>query len=50
MLPDDWDDICAREGLVAGSVWVKLLRDARPAAPATTDLRVAEVGAADAHA
>lgn len=50
VLPEDWDDICAREGLVAGSVWLKLLRDAGPAAPARTDLRVAEVGADDARA
>jgi GNAT superfamily N-acetyltransferase len=50
VLPGDWDDICAREGIVTGSAWVKLLRDAGPAAPATTDLRVAEVGPSEARA
>ncbi|MEU1620800.1 GNAT family N-acetyltransferase [Streptomyces sp. NPDC005722] len=24
-LPEDWDDICAREGITAGSSWVKLV-------------------------
>jgi GNAT superfamily N-acetyltransferase len=47
-LPADWEDVCAREGLVRGSTWVKLLRDASPAAPAQTDLRVGLVGSDDA--
>lgn len=48
--PDDWDDVCARHGLVAGQTWVKLLRPADlDAEPATTDLRVGPTGPADAH-
>ena len=52
-LPDDWDDVCARHGIVAGSVWAKLLRPAAtPPTPSTTDLRVGRIGAegADAYA
>ena len=50
-LPDDWDEICARHGIAAGSTWVKLLRSADlPATPARTDLRVEVVGADAAEA
>jgi hypothetical protein len=49
VLPEDWGDICAREGLVAGSVWVKLLRDVGDPPPPTSGLRVADVGEADAR-
>jgi GNAT superfamily N-acetyltransferase len=48
--PEDWDDVCARHGLVAGQTWVKLLRPADlDAEPASTDLRVGPAGPADAH-
>ena len=48
VLPEDWDDICGRHGIVAGSVWAKLLRPAgREISAATTDLRVDRVGPAD---
>lgn len=41
VLPEGWDEICARHGLEAGSVWAKLLRPAAsPAKESTTDLRV----------
>lgn len=39
-LPADWDNICARHGLVADNAWVKLLRPPETAAPSTTDFRV----------
>ncbi len=49
-LPEDWDDVCDRHGLVAGQTWVKLLRPADlDAAPAHTDLRIGPAGPADAH-
>ena len=48
--PEDWDDVCARHGLVAGQTWVKLLRPADlDAEPASTDLRVGPAGPPDAH-
>lgn len=51
VLPDDWDDVCARHGVVAGDVWAKLLRPAgAPTASSSTDLRVGLVGAADSDA
>lgn len=43
-LPEDWDDICGRHGIVAGSVWAKLLRPAgKEIGPATTNLRIGRV-------
>lgn len=42
-LPPDWPTICAELGLEDAGTWVKLVRDASPAPPATTDLRVAPV-------
>ncbi|GAB3049741.1 hypothetical protein GCM10027053_05670 [Intrasporangium mesophilum] len=40
-LPADWDETCARHGIAAGNVWVKLLRPAEPALPeGQTDLHV----------
>jgi len=51
VLPDDWDDICARHGIVPGSVWAKLLRHAGvPVAPASTDLRVDRLRPGDVDA
>jgi hypothetical protein len=51
VLPADWDDICARHGIVPGSVWAKLLRPAGvPVAPANTDLRVDRVRPGDVDA
>ncbi len=48
-LPEDWADVCARLGIVAGSSWVKLLRPAAlDPAPSETDLRVDRVGPRDA--
>jgi len=48
-MPDDWEDVCGRHGLVAGSTLVKLLRPADlDPEPATTDLRVGPAGPADA--
>ncbi len=50
-LPEDWEDICGRHGLVRGSTWVKLLRPAALGAPpASTDLRVGPAGPADSDA
>jgi hypothetical protein len=50
-LPEDWADVCARWGIVASSVWVKLLRPAGlDAAPAATDLEVGEAGPEHADA
>ena len=50
-LPEDWEDICGRHGLVRGSTWVKLLRPAALGAPpASTDQRVGPVGPADSDA
>lgn len=49
LLPEDWEEVCGRLGIVAGSTWVKLLRPASvPAAEAGTDLRVGRVGPQDA--
>lgn len=51
VLPDGWDDVCARHGIVGGSVWAKLLRPAgAPVAPAATDLRIGTIGHDDADA
>ena len=50
-LPDDWDDVCARHGIVGGSVWSKLLRPAAaPTTPSSTDLRVGTIVPEDADA
>lgn len=50
-LPDDWDDVCARHGIVGGAVWAKLLRPAGAAVSAArTDLRIATIGSDDADA
>jgi hypothetical protein len=49
-LPQDWGDLCAARGIVAGSSWVKLVRDASPAPGTTTDLRVGPVTREDARA
>lgn len=51
VLPENWEDVCGRLGIVAGSVWVKLLRPTRLDPPeASSDLRVGEVGPEDAEA
>jgi hypothetical protein len=42
-LPPDWTDICTEFGLEDRNAWVKLVRDASPAPPASTDLRVGPV-------
>ncbi|MGW3890057.1 GNAT family N-acetyltransferase [Micromonospora chokoriensis] len=42
-LPADWDEICARENLTAGSVWVKLAGEIDALKPGGTDLRVGPV-------
>ncbi len=50
-LPQDWDDVCGRLGIVAASTWVKLLRPVSPpAAEPSTDLRVGPAGPQDADA
>jgi GNAT superfamily N-acetyltransferase len=49
VLPADWDAICAKEGLTAGSTWVKLARAAGPVPTPETALRVAEIGPAEAE-
>lgn len=50
-LPEDWDDICARHGILGESTWAKLLRPAAtPATPARTDLRIGRVETRDADA
>ncbi|GAB3871177.1 GNAT family N-acetyltransferase family protein [Terrabacter terrigena] len=47
-LPEDWDDICGRHGIVGGTVWAKLLRSAGPEIrPTTTELRVGRIGPGD---
>jgi GNAT superfamily N-acetyltransferase len=49
VLPADWDQICAKEGITAGSTWVKLARPAGPVATPETALRVAEIEVSDAE-
>ena len=48
VLPADWADICAREGIVADSTWTKLLRPPTPPSPAHSDLRIAPVDDSEA--
>ena len=49
VIPDDWEEIRARHGLMAGALWVKLLRPAAvPATPSVTDLRVGPLPAEEA--
>ncbi|WUR56994.1 hypothetical protein OHS32_17550 [Micromonospora chokoriensis] len=42
-LPADWDEICARENITAGGVWVKLAGEIDALKPGGTDLRVGPV-------
>lgn len=42
-LPSDWDEICARESITAGGVWVKLAGEIDALKPGGTDLRVGPV-------
>ncbi|MGQ5262647.1 GNAT family N-acetyltransferase [Micromonospora sp. ZYX-F-536] len=44
-LPADWDAICARENITAGSTWVKLAAEIDALRPGRTDLRVGPVTA-----
>jgi GNAT superfamily N-acetyltransferase len=47
-LPADWAEICARHGLVAGSFWHKLVREADDDVPAPgSSLRIGPVPVAD---
>ena len=47
-LPPDWAEICARHGVVAGSFWHKLVRDAEVEVPEpASSLRIAPVPVAD---
>lgn len=48
LLPEDWDEICARQRLSPGASWYKLSRDARPAGPLPAGPEVTPVGPADA--
>jgi GNAT superfamily N-acetyltransferase len=55
VLPADWDEICAKEKITAGSAWVKLVSDVETAlarieehAPLAPSLRVGPVTTADA--
>ena len=51
VLPEDWEEICARHGIVAGGTWVKLLRaTALEPAQASSSLRVEPLGPRDAAA
>ncbi|HET7723921.1 MAG TPA: GNAT family N-acetyltransferase [Propionibacteriaceae bacterium] len=50
VLPADWDDLCARHGIVSDSTWTKLLRAPTPPSPARSDLRVGPVEAGDLDA
>lgn len=49
VLPVDWEEICAAEGLVAESSWVKLSRSTGQVVMPETSLRVAEVDVHDAE-
>ncbi|WP_225854526.1 hypothetical protein [Micromonospora sp. ALFpr18c] len=42
-LPADWDEICARETITPGSVWVKMAGEIAALRPGRTDLRVGPV-------
>jgi GNAT superfamily N-acetyltransferase len=55
VLPADWDEICAKENITAGSAWVKLVGDVETAlarigqhAPLAPELRVGPVTPGDA--
>lgn len=51
LLPADWDELCARHGIVGGSVWAKLLRHADvPVSPSVTELRIGTIGRDDTDA
>jgi GNAT superfamily N-acetyltransferase len=50
VLPGDWDDIRARHGLAPGSAWAKLACRIEDVVPATTDLAVRQLVAADVSA
>ena len=50
-LPEDWEDVSGRLGIVAGNVWAKLLRPAdEPPAPAHSDLEVGPLDPGEAEA
>jgi len=40
VLPADWDEIRAKQGIAAGTTWVKLAHNGSPAVPAETSLRI----------
>jgi len=48
VLPDDWDSICAAQGISAGVTKVRLVRDTGSAEEAGTALRIDRVDAGDA--
>ncbi|MEU7676636.1 hypothetical protein AB0C42_17710 [Micromonospora taraxaci] len=48
-LPADWDEICARENITAGGVWVKLAGEIDALKPGGTDLRVGPVPDESVH-
>ncbi|MEV4629267.1 GNAT family N-acetyltransferase [Micromonospora sp. NPDC049523] len=47
-LPDDWDEICAAQGITPGSYWVQLTREVTDFPTVETTLRITEVDTSQA--